>query len=128
PRGARLVSMVGERCGNEWMMSRLHHLPGLAIVRKEAYSNEQWVMAGAQLLRVRYREAGFFQRDPSQIVTLRRCPREAYRTINQNLAAVPRDAFDYVWLIGPPPYDQRLTEGLRPVWRSGRSVLFRVER
>ena len=128
PRGARLVSMVGERCGYEWMMTRLHHLPGLGIVRKEAYSNEQWVMAGAQLLRVRYEEAGFFHRDPSQIVTLRRCPGESYRTINQGLAGVPRDAFDYIWLISPPPYDPRLTAGLRPIWRSGSSVLFRIER
>ena len=59
---------------------------------------------------------------------MRRCRGESYRTINQNLAAVPRDAFDYVWLIGPPPYDPRLTQGLQPIWRNGRSVLFRVER
>ena len=43
------------------------------------------------------------------------------------LAIVPRDAFDYVWLIDPPPYDAKLAEGLRPVWRSGTSVLYRVE-
>ena len=129
PRGARMISMVGERCGSDWMMTRLHHLPGLAIVRKEAYSNEQWVMEGAQLLRVHYAPAEeFFQRDPSQIVTFRKCPREPYRTIRRNLSVVPRDAFDYIWLITPPPYDARLTQGLRPIWRSGRSVLYRVER
>jgi hypothetical protein len=38
----------------------------------------------------------------------------------------PRDMFDHVWLISPPPYDPALTAGLQPVWRSGNSVLFRV--
>jgi hypothetical protein len=31
-------------------------------------------------------------------------------------------------MIQPPPYDVRLTQGLRPVWRSGASVLYRIER
>ncbi len=128
PKGARLVSFVGERCGKPWMMSRLPHLPGLAIVRREAFSNDQWVMAGAQLLRVRYPEARPFLADPSQVVTLRRCRREFYFTVNQALALLPRGGFDYVWLIRPPPFDPRLTRGLRPVWRDGTSVLYRVER
>ncbi len=128
PRGARLVSFVGERCGKPWTMSRLPHLPGLAIVRNEAFSNDQWVMAGAQLLRVHYPGGRPFIQDPSQVVTLRRCPGEFYFTINQVLAHAPRDAFDYIWLIRPPSFDPRLAEGLRPVWRNGRSVLYRVER
>ncbi len=128
PRGARLVAFVGERCGVPWRMSRLHHVPGLAIVRREAFSNDQWVMAGAQLLRVHYREGVPFVRDPSQIVVLQRCAGESYKPIGEALKLVPRHAFDYIWLISPPPYDERLTAGLRPIWRSGRSVLYRVER
>ncbi len=42
------------------------------------------------------------------------------------LEQLPRDAFDYVWLIDPPPYDPRLARGLQPIWRSGTSVLYRV--
>jgi hypothetical protein len=61
-------------------------------------------------------------------VTVRRCPREFYRTVNQALALLPRGAFDYVWLIRPPLFDPRLARGLRPVWRDGTSVLYRVER
>jgi ATP-binding cassette subfamily B protein len=61
-----------------------------------------------------------------KIVTLRRCRGEIWRTIDQSLATFPREAFDYVWLIQPPPYDPRLTQGLQPVWRNGRSVLYRV--
>ena len=128
PAGARLVSFVGEPCRPPWAMSRLRHLPGIALVRKRAFSNDQWVMAGAQLLRVRYAEGAPFNQDPSQIVTARRCRREIWRTADEALARLPRGAFEYVWMISPPPYDPRLTQGLRPVWRSGRSVLFRVER
>jgi hypothetical protein len=128
PRGARVVSLVGDRCGQPWMMTRLHHLPALAIVRKEAFSNDQWVMAGAQLLRVRYVQGYPFLNDPSQIVTQTKCPREIYKTMTQAMAAIPRHAFDYIWLIRPPRLDPRLTVGLRPVWKNGTSVLYRIER
>lgn len=128
PRGARLVSFVGETCHNQWAMSRLEHLPALAMVRREAYTNDQWSMAGAQLLTVRYRAAGHFAHDPSQIVTATQCPREFWRPIARSLDEFPRDAFDYVWLIRVPPYDRALERGLVPVWRGpGTSALFRVD-
>ena len=60
--------------------ARLLHLPGMAIVRNHAFSNDQWTMAGAQLLHVRYRPGWPFIRDATQIVTERRCPREYWRS------------------------------------------------
>ena len=54
PHGARLVSFVGRPCIEDWAMSRLLHLPAMAIVRREAFSNDQWVLPGAQLLTVHY--------------------------------------------------------------------------
>lgn len=126
PRGARMVSFVGRSCVEPWAMSRLLHLPAMAIVRRHAFSNDQWTMVGAQLLTVHYMKGWPFIRDASEIVTLRRCRGEIWRTIDQSLATFPREAFDYVWLIQPPPYDPRLTQGLQPVWRNGRSVLYRV--
>lgn len=126
PYGARMVSFVGRPCREPWAMSRLLHLPGLAIARRHAFSNDQWAMAGAQLLQVRYWAGWPYIRDPMQVVTLRRCGGEIWPTIDRALATIPRGAFDYVWLIRPPPYDDRLAAGLRPVWRSGRSVLYRV--
>jgi hypothetical protein len=126
PRGARMVSFIGRPCVEPWRMTRLLHLSALAIVRNHAFSNDQWTMEGAQLLHVRYRPGWPFIRDATQIVTPVRCRREVWRTIDQALALFPRDAFDYVWLITPPPYDPALTRGLEPVWRSGDSVLYRV--
>jgi hypothetical protein len=127
PVGARLVSFVGETCYNEWTMTRLQHLPGLAMVRKLAYTNDQWSMPGAQLLTVRYRAAVPFAHDPSQIVTSVQCPTEWWRPVAVSLATFPRNAFDYVWLIRPPAYDKRLEKGLTPVWRDGASALFKVD-
>ncbi|HET9428265.1 MAG TPA: hypothetical protein VFO69_07895 [Allosphingosinicella sp.] len=128
PRGARLVSFVGRPCVEPWAMSRLVHLPGLALVRREAFSNDQWTMAGAQLLQVRYRAGSPFIRDPTQIVTARRCRFEVWRPANLALSTFPREAFDYVWLITPPPFEPEAVADLRPIWRSGRSVLYRVEK
>jgi hypothetical protein len=127
PVGARLVSFVGETCYNEWAMTRLQHVPGLALERRLAYTNDQWSMAGGQLMTVRYRAAKRFAHDPSELVTNVQCPREWWRPIARSLALFPRDAFDYVWLIRPPAFDKRYEQGLVPVWRDGPSVLYRVD-
>jgi hypothetical protein len=127
PVGARLVTFVGETCYNEWRMTRLQHLPGLALERRLAYANDQWSMAGGQLLTVRYRSARGFAHDPSELVTDVKCPREYWRPIAGALYKFPREAFDYVWLIRPPKYDRRLEQGLVPVWRNGTSALFRID-
>lgn len=127
PVGARLVSFVGETCYNQWTMTRLQHLPGMAMVRRLAYTNDQWSMPGAQMLTVRYAAAQRYAHDPSQIVTSGQCPTEWWRPVSISLVQFPRDAFDYVWLISPPNYDKRLEQGLVPVWRSGTSALFRID-
>lgn len=127
PVGARLVTFVGETCYNEWRMTRLQHLPGMALTRRLAYANDQWSMAGGQLLTARYFPARGFAHDPSELVTDVKCPREYWRPIAGALYKFPRDAFDYVWLVRPPKYDRRLEQGLIPLWRSGRSALFRVD-
>ncbi|HEX4695025.1 hypothetical protein [Sphingomonas sp.] len=126
PQGARLISFVGQNCVADWKMTRLEHMPALALERKEAYTNDQWSMAGAQLLTTKYAPARPFAHDPSQITTLTQCPREYWRPIDRSLARFPRAAFDYVWLINPPPYDPKYTEDLTPIWRDGISAVFKV--
>lgn len=128
PERARVASFIGRRCTDDWAYSRLEHIPGMLLVRRLAFSNDQWSMAGGQLLTVGYAPARGFNHDPSQMVTDRQCSGEWWRPINRALTELPRDAFDYVWLIQPPAYNPALTRGMTPVWRDGSSVLFRIER
>jgi hypothetical protein len=126
PRGARMISLIGTPCRGEWTMARYDHLPGMAVVRREAFSNDQWSVAGAQLDRSEYGAAGAFRKDPSQIVRLHDCPVNRWPTLDASLRNFPRAAFDYLWLINPPAYDRSLVKGMVPVWTNGRSVLFRI--
>lgn len=125
PIGARLLSFVGKPCAPGWAVHRLDHLPSLALIRRRAFANDQWQASGAQLIKVRYAAAGAFSADPSQFVVVPACARRERRAFDQALAQFPRAAFDYVWVIQQPKgaYDMK---GLEPVWRQGRSALYRV--
>lgn len=128
PQGARLVSFVGMPCGQPWRAERLEHLPAIALVRRQAFSNDQWTMAGAQLARAIYPAEDGFRSDPSQIVLPARCPSRVWRSIDDSLRSFPREAFDYVWLIEAPPHDPRLLAGMERVWNDGDSALYRIVR
>jgi hypothetical protein len=134
PVGARLITFVGHNCRNDWRMSRLEHLPAIALERRLAYADDQWSMAGAQLLTARYAAAGPYAHDPTQLITPTKCAREWWRPADYALARFPRDAFDYVWLIRPPAIDPRYMAGLIPVWQSpydmpgrARSAVYRID-
>ena len=127
PRGAKMVTFIGRRCRDDWTYSRLEHIPAIGLERRLIYSNDQWSMAGAQLLTARYVPADGFAHDPSQIVTDRYCRGEWWRPIGMAMRWFPRSAFDYVWLLDPPPYDPALNRGLVPIWRSGRDRLYRID-
>ncbi|MDF2494710.1 MAG: hypothetical protein K0S66_1644 [Sphingomonas sp.] len=130
PEGARVVTFVGTNCHNQWKMSRLEHLPAIALTRRLAYANDQWSMPGAQLLTAKYSKAGMFAHDPSEIVTPGWCPREWWKPIDFSMARFPREAFDYVWLIRTPPFNSRYASDLDRIWRSptGASALLKVNR
>jgi hypothetical protein len=128
PQGARLVTLVGQDCGGLWSLPRNTHLPAMAIVRRHAFSNDQWAIDGANLLAVRYRPAGHFIADPSQIVRPPDCASSEVWSANHALAAIPRGAFDYVWLVDMPPHDQRLLKGMTPIWRGPASVLYAIDK
>ena len=127
PHGARVLTMVGRRCQDDWTYSRLEHISGLLLVRRLAYSNDQWSMAGAQQLTVRPGPARGWAHDPSQIVTDRQCRGEWWRSLRRSLRDFPRAAFDYVWLLQPPPYEKALVRGMTPIWANGDDVLYRVD-
>lgn len=125
PAGSRVLGLVGKSCSTTWGVHRLDHLPSMAIVRRQAFSNDQWQASGAQLLTVTYAAAGRFAADPSQFVIEARCERRERMALSRAIASFPRAAFDFVWIIQQPD-EAADFQGLRPVWRSGRSALYRV--
>ena len=126
PVGARLVTFVGSACSRAWPMTRDWHLPGLALVRRQAFSNDQWNLPGAQLLRVRIAGAGRFGHDPSQVVSEHGCRRDGFWSLPVAMARLPRGAFDYIWLINPPPFSSAIMAGTTRVWTDGDNALFRI--
>jgi hypothetical protein len=126
PVGARVVSLVGDSCGQRWQLPRNTHLGAMTIVRRQGFSNDQWTVEGANLLSLRYREAGVFSADASQIVRDNNCSGKGIWTIDHALGSIRRDRFDYVWMIDAGPFDPRLVAGMQPVWRGPGSILYRI--
>ncbi|MBW0008131.1 MAG: hypothetical protein JO335_10505 [Sphingomonas sp.] len=126
PKGARVASFYGLAYAEPWALYRDIHLGGLVIARRSGFSNDQWITAGHNLLELKYRDAGAFAASPSEVVRPNGTHDGVYRTIDEALAQVPRDKFDYVWLINGPPYDHRFVRDLRLVWRGVGSELYRT--
>nr|AGU10018.1 hypothetical protein [uncultured organism] len=128
PRGARLVTFVGAKCIDDWAHRRDSHLSALALARLAAFSNDQWRLGGSTPITVMAPGLGKYATDPSQLVLLEPCPIHTdFMTMDAALAGLPRARFDYVWLIDPPAYDRRQTEGMRPLWRNETDILYRIE-
>jgi hypothetical protein len=131
PRGAAVVSFVGLGCtqATSWPMWRNAHLGGLVVVRREGFSNDHWPVAGAKLLSVTHQKAGEWRYDPSNLVVPNDCPTRLGMPVDWMLANFPREAFDYVWLLDPPPFDPRLLRGTTRVWaQPDGSALYRIDR
>jgi hypothetical protein len=126
PIGARVITLTGMPCREYWPLLRNSHLGAMVIVRRQGFSNDQWLLEGVNLLDLKYRSAGYFAADPSQLVRPVGCRDWLHRTIDQSLASLPRDDFDYVWLIDVPPYDPKTTAGMRVVWRGPGSILYQT--
>ena len=93
----------------------------MVIVRREGFSNDQWQIDGSQSAQVNYNDAGVFASDPSEMVRPNNCRiRNAWRISNGRLLGdwqvdkalqrLPREAFDYVWMIDVPPYDPEIDD------------------
>lgn len=126
PRGASVLSLVARPCSGKWSDLRRDHLPGMAIVRRDVFTNEQWNLAGQQLLRIRHLAARPYLADPSQLVYPRICPDIGSR-FETALHEFPRAGFTHVWTIGFPPGAARQPD-LQLIWSNGASALYRVRR
>jgi hypothetical protein len=128
PMGSRVATLVGDPCGYSWPLPRDSHLGAMVVVRRQGFSNDQWVMEGLNLLDLKYWAAGHFAADPSQRVRREGCAAGPLWTINKALAVVPESAFDFVWLVDPPPFDPALTNRFELVWRGPGTFLYRFRK
>ena len=127
PRGARVISLVGMTCREYWPMLRNGHLGAMVIVRREGFANDQWVIEGVNLLDLKYKKAGYFAADPSQLVRPNNCRDRLHRQIDESLSTLPRDDFDYVWVIDPPAYNPETAADMKAVWRGPGSILYKTK-
>jgi hypothetical protein len=125
PVGARVATFVGIACEGRWALARNIHLGSLVAIRRHGFSNDQW-LNGASGLGLKYRAAGYFAADPSQIVIPSGCNDGLHRTIDQALSGFPRSAFDYVWLIDAPAFEPKFARGLSLVWQGAGTKLYRI--
>jgi hypothetical protein len=128
PMGARVATLVGDPCGYSWPLPRDGHLGAMVVVRRQGFSNDQWVMEGLNLHDLKYWAAGHFAADPSQRVRREGCGIGPLWSIDKALAVVPASAFDFVWLINPPPFDPALAHRFELVWRGPGTILYRFRR
>ncbi len=125
PRGAKVLTFVGQPCARLWAKDRLEHVPSMALVRRGAFANDQWDVVGSQLVRVRLLGGTKWTNDPSQLVTPVRC-RPDWRPMAEAVATFPRDQFDWLWIVSKPTNVILDERGLVPVWRHGPDTVYRI--
>ncbi|RIX32448.1 hypothetical protein D3M59_05785 [Sphingomonas edaphi] len=138
PKGSAVATLTGDYCSERWAMPRHTHLGSFVVIRREGFSNDQWQAAGAQLLRINYPKARYFVDDRSTFIYSDACiahteeiserPLEYDHSPKAALRAIPRDAFDFIWMIDPPDYKMRARPGLVPVWRTHDAILYRIDK
>ena len=126
--GSRVFVEVALQCLGNWETTRMDHLGSMAIVRRDAFANGQWVDPGAQLLSIKYARAKGFAEDPTQILRPVPCRQAGAKRYPGGLNHLPHDAFDYVWLIAMARDKMNSFPGLIPIWIGDRGgILYRVE-
>lgn len=124
PRGAAVAVLAQNNCGDTWWNNRYSHLAGIGIARRDIFENGQWTLAGQQLLRHRYPDAGSVASDPSQIINPLDCE---FRPSDQDdvLQKLDRAMFTHVWSIGLPPR-QALAPDVHQIWTNGVSTIYAI--
>ena len=125
PRGARVAVFVEFPCDVPWRRPRLDHLDGIAIVRRDVFTNAQWDVPGAQLLVPLAAKGTRYNSDPSQL--LMGCD-DLRPALAARIVDFPRDRFDYVWVIGYRPETLPRYAELMPLFADDRTILYRIEK
>lgn len=121
--GSRVLVLANIPCRDQWASRRMEHVSSLAVVRRDAFTNGQWALAGAQLLRLVHPRGGPFFTDPSHLLRPASCGGN-WAKLDRAVSLIP-DGFDYLWLIDMPKGQWPADERLAPVWRNDSAILYR---
>lgn len=120
-RGARIAVAAGPRCGSA-ALPRNDHLGSIAIVRKEAFVNDQFYLPGSVSVVIHYPEAGSYAAAPSQHLSYDVCGQEG---VELWMSGLPAAAFDYVWMLDTDPMPAAYADRWRLVAEKPGSRLYR---
>ena len=121
-----LVVFISTPCDVVWRRHRLEHLDGLAIVRRNAFTNGQWEVPGAETVEPLAARGTYFNSDPSQLVRQRPCTTDLRPRLARLMKNLPQDRFDYVWIMGFAPDGLPDYRWLEPVFANDQSILYRI--
>ena len=125
PQGARIHAVVlQDRCRTPWQSSAYTHFASLAIGRRGALVNSQWLLPGAALLTVRPVADPALSHDPSQLVDGFDCSGPIPQPLAARIAQLEPGAWDYLWVLATRGVDP--WPGHAPVFRDGNSALYRL--
>ncbi len=121
PRDSLLVTLTVRPCldNDPWLRERRTHLAGYALARRHDFANDQWAMAGGQLLRVHAPAMGPFTGDPSQTGCPGAC--RGKPGVTDVVESVP-PAVNYLWIVEDGV--AREFGGWHPIRKSPGSVLY----
>lgn len=129
--GSAVAVLARQTCTSSfasWRNARVQHLGGMALLRANAFVNDQWTTDGLQLVGARYKQAGHFLKEPSEDVMLEHCPWGRAPMLQDALQALPRTAFQYVWLLDIPAAARPKLPWLKPLHATPETALYAIAR
>ena len=125
PMSARLHAIVlQDDCHTAWQATAYNHLPSLAIGRRHALVNSEWLLPGAALLKVRQPGDPKLLHDPSQLVTGFDCSGPVTKPLVDRLNRLRGTDWQYLWLLNTRGTDR--LPGTAPLYRDANSALYRL--
>ena len=126
PLGARVYGFAGVNCPTTWQGDRMDHLNRMAIVRRQAFANGTWPPPGQQTLLVRPDIPAAHDPSDNEMFVPKACRAGPTQAIPGALARLPRDRFEYLWLVNTPRTLWPTRSWLAPIWHGERGILYRI--
>lgn len=128
PQGARLAFFISTPCLPNWRRQRLEHIDGIVIIRRDAFTNGQWDVPGAETVEPLAARGTWANSDPSQLVRGRGCKTDMLPELARMTTRLPRNRFDYLWVMGFEPKTVPLYPWLEPIYTNDTAILYRIKK